>query len=74
MTFGNDSWGSQATNRVPSLTATFVAEGKLRDKLVIATKFTFNAQPGNPNAGGYPVIHCGRGCTDRTLQTGRHGC
>src|SRR5579862_2696631 len=30
----------------------FVAEGKLRDRLVIATKFTFNAEPGNPNAGG----------------------
>ena len=30
----------------------FVAEGKLRDRAVIATKFTFNAEPGNPNAGG----------------------
>lgn len=30
----------------------FVAEGNLRDRLIIATKFTFNAQPGNPNAGG----------------------
>jgi aryl-alcohol dehydrogenase-like predicted oxidoreductase len=30
----------------------FVAESKLRDKLVIATKFTFNAEAGNPNAGG----------------------
>jgi len=30
----------------------FVAEGKLRDRLVIATKFSFNAQEGNPNAGG----------------------
>ena len=29
-----------------------MAEGKLRDKLVIATKFTFNAQSGNPNSGG----------------------
>jgi aryl-alcohol dehydrogenase-like predicted oxidoreductase len=30
----------------------FVAEKKLRDRAVIATKFTFNAEPGNPNAGG----------------------
>jgi aryl-alcohol dehydrogenase-like predicted oxidoreductase len=30
----------------------FIAEAGLRDKAVISTKFTFNAQPGNPNAGG----------------------
>lgn len=30
----------------------FVAEAGVRDKVVIATKFTFNGQPGNPNAGG----------------------
>ena len=30
----------------------FVEEGRLRHRLVIATKFTFNAEPGNPNAGG----------------------
>lgn len=30
----------------------FVADAKLRDRVVIATKFTFNAQAGNPNAGG----------------------
>ena len=30
----------------------FVTEGKLRDRLAIATKFTFNGQPGNPNGGG----------------------
>src|ERR1700680_4549503 len=30
----------------------FVAERSLRDRVVIATKFTFNAQPGNPNTGG----------------------
>ena len=30
----------------------FIAESKLRDKLVLATKFTFDAQEGNPNAGG----------------------
>ncbi|MDG4908027.1 aldo/keto reductase [Mesorhizobium sp. WSM4898] len=30
----------------------FVAERGLRDKAVIATKFTMNKEPGNPNAGG----------------------
>src|SRR3954452_2238597 len=30
----------------------FVADRKLRDGVVLATKFTFNAEPGNPNAGG----------------------
>jgi aryl-alcohol dehydrogenase-like predicted oxidoreductase len=30
----------------------FVAERGLRDRLVIATKFTYGAQQGNPNAGG----------------------
>ena len=34
------------------LVGKFVSEGKLRDRVVIATKFTFNGQPGNPNAGG----------------------
>ncbi len=30
----------------------YVSERKLRDKLVLATKFTFNTQSGNPHAGG----------------------
>jgi aryl-alcohol dehydrogenase-like predicted oxidoreductase len=30
----------------------FVADARCRDEVVIATKFSFNAQPGNPNAGG----------------------
>ena len=29
-----------------------IHERGLRDRIVLATKFTFNAQPGNPNAGG----------------------
>ena len=29
-----------------------IRERNLRDRLVVATKYTFNAQPGNPNAGG----------------------
>jgi aryl-alcohol dehydrogenase-like predicted oxidoreductase len=34
------------------LVGKFVAERKLRDNVVIATKFTFNNTPGNPNSGG----------------------
>jgi len=30
----------------------FIVERRLRDRIVLATKFTFNAEPGNPNAGG----------------------
>jgi aryl-alcohol dehydrogenase-like predicted oxidoreductase len=30
----------------------FMVERKLRDRIVLATKFTFNTDPANPNAGG----------------------
>jgi aryl-alcohol dehydrogenase-like predicted oxidoreductase len=30
----------------------FIADRRLRDRVVLATKFTFNAEAGNPNAGG----------------------
>lgn len=30
----------------------FIAERNLRDRLIITTKFSYNAEPGNPNAGG----------------------
>src|SRR5258708_37948512 len=30
----------------------FISERKLRDRVVLATKFTFNTDPGDPNAGG----------------------
>src|SRR4030095_6906859 len=30
----------------------FIRERGLRDRIVLATKFTFNAEPGNPNTGG----------------------
>ena len=30
----------------------YIKEVGLRDKAVIATKFSYNAEPGNPNAGG----------------------
>ena len=38
--------------RSEELLGTFIAEGNLRDQLVLATKFGFNAQRGNPHAGG----------------------
>ena len=34
------------------LVGKFVVERNLRDRVAIATKFTFNPQPGNPNSGG----------------------
>jgi aryl-alcohol dehydrogenase-like predicted oxidoreductase len=34
------------------LVGKFIKDAKARDQVVLATKFTFNAQPGNPNAGG----------------------
>jgi aryl-alcohol dehydrogenase-like predicted oxidoreductase len=30
----------------------FMSESGMRDRLVVSTKFSYNAQPGNPNAGG----------------------
>ncbi|MGA3292603.1 MAG: aldo/keto reductase [Candidatus Acidiferrales bacterium] len=48
-----DSADGYTNGHAEELTGKFVAERNLRDKVVIATKFTFNfAQSGNPNAGG----------------------
>ena len=44
-----DVYGS---GRSEELIGELMAERKLRDRIVLATKFTFNTQPGNPNAGG----------------------
>lgn len=41
-----------AGGRSEELVGEYVAARGLRDRLVLATKYTFNAQPGNPNAGG----------------------
>ena len=38
--------------RSEELLGGYIAERGLRDKLVLATKFTFNGEAGNPNAGG----------------------
>ena len=35
-----------------ALLGKFINDRHLRDRVVIATKFTFNGEPGNPNAGG----------------------
>jgi len=41
-----------AGGRSEELLGGYIAERRLRDQLVLATKFSFNAAPGNPNAGG----------------------
>ncbi len=41
-----------AGGRSEELLGTVIAERSLRDKVVLATKFSFNAEPGNPHAGG----------------------
>ena len=38
--------------RSEELVGQYIADRKLRDQLVLATKFSWNAYPGNPNAGG----------------------
>ena len=41
-----------AGGRSEELVGGFIAERRLRDQVVLASKFAFNAQKGNPNAGG----------------------
>lgn len=41
-----------AKGRSEELIGGYIVDRSLRDRLVIATKFAFNAEPGNPNAGG----------------------
>jgi aryl-alcohol dehydrogenase-like predicted oxidoreductase len=43
-----DTADGYAEGKSEQIVGRFVAEAKLRDRLVIATKFTFNAQEGNP--------------------------
>ena len=38
--------------RSEEMVGKFIAERKLRDRVVLATKFTFNQEQGNPNSGG----------------------
>ena len=41
-----------AEGKSEEVLGSFIAEAKLRDKMVVATKFTFAAEEGNPNSGG----------------------
>ncbi|MBC7647474.1 MAG: aldo/keto reductase [Pseudopedobacter sp.] len=41
-----------SSGRSEELIGGYVAEQKLRDRVVLSSKFSFNAQRGNPNAGG----------------------
>jgi len=47
-----DTADGYTNGHAEELVGKFVSESKLRDRVVIATKYTFGAQPGNPNAGG----------------------
>jgi aryl-alcohol dehydrogenase-like predicted oxidoreductase len=47
-----DTADGYAGGKSEELLGKFVGERQLRDRVVIATKFTSNAEPGNPNAGG----------------------
>lgn len=47
-----DTADGYTSGKSEELVGRFVAERNLRDRVVLATKFSFSAEPGNPNAGG----------------------
>src|SRR5262249_7912809 len=47
-----DTADMYVNGRSEEILGRFIAERRARDRIVLATKFTFNAEPGNPNAGG----------------------
>jgi aryl-alcohol dehydrogenase-like predicted oxidoreductase len=47
-----DTADGYTNGKSEQLVGKFLQETKSRDKVVLETKFTFNGQPGNPNAGG----------------------
>ena len=47
-----DTADSYTEGHSEELLGKFIREGGTRDRVVLATKFTFNSQAGNPNAGG----------------------
>ena len=57
--------------RSEELVGQFIAERKLRDRVVLATKYGFSAEPGNPLAGGAGRKNLGRAIDSslRRLQT-----
>src|SRR5580698_7270422 len=47
-----DTADGYTNGKSEELVGKFIKETKSRDRVVLATKFTFNGEPGNPNAGG----------------------
>jgi aryl-alcohol dehydrogenase-like predicted oxidoreductase len=47
-----DTADGYTNGKSEQLVGKFLQETKTRDKIVLATKFTFNGEPGNPNANG----------------------
>jgi len=47
-----DTADGYVNGKSEELLGKFIKERQLRDRLIVATKFTFNAQEGDPNAGG----------------------
>ncbi len=47
-----DTADGYTMGRSEEILGALVKERRARDRVVLATKFTFNAEPGNPNAGG----------------------
>ena len=47
-----DTADAYTNGKSEQLVGKFLQETKTRDKVVLATKFTFNGEPGNPNANG----------------------
>ena len=47
-----DTADGYTNGKSEELVGKFIHKGSVRDRVVLATKFTFNAEPGNPNAGG----------------------
>src|SRR6202040_863250 len=47
-----DTADGYTAGKSEDLTGKFIADRQLRDRVVLATKFTFNTMPGNPNSGG----------------------
>lgn len=47
-----DTADAYTGGRSEEMVGKFIADRKLRDRVVLATKFTFSAEQGNPNSGG----------------------
>lgn len=47
-----DTADGYTNGRSEEMLGRYVADRKARDRVVLATKYSFNAEPGNPNAGG----------------------